>query len=128
MPLPVHVALVGTTSEQVWKASKHFRLSAPGIGPAYLAALDAASGGKVLSISELPPGRIDLWVCLDSAALIEAEALHQSDRAMPRYGRGFYEVLFPEACILIDTADSDERSKLLVSWAQRIMDAWQSTG
>ena len=127
MPRPIHVALVGKNADQVREASKHFRLSAPGIGAAYLAAIDTDSVGKVLAISALPRGQIDLWLCLDRAALVEAEAAHQRDRATPRYGRGFYEEVFPEVCVLLESAHQAEQRTLLASWAQKVIDAWRAT-
>ena len=32
---------------------------------------------------------------------------------MPRYGRGFYEEIFPKACVLLDSANQDEQKKLI---------------
>ncbi len=127
MPRPIHVALAGTHADQVRDASKHFRLSAPGIGAAYLAAIDPDSVGKVLAISALPRGCMDLWLCLDRAALIAAEAAHQRDRAIPRYGRGFYEEVFPEACVLLESAHQAELRTLLASWARKIIVAWRAS-
>lgn len=127
MPRPIHVALVGKTADQVRDASKHFRLSAPGIGAAYLAAIDADAVGKVLAISALPSGCMDLWLCLDRSALVAAEAAHRRDRAMPRYGRGFYEEVFPEACVLLESANPGDQRALLASWAQKIIDAWRAS-
>lgn len=127
IPRPIHVALVGTHADQAREASKHFRLSAPGIGAAYLAAIDTDAVGKVLAISALPRGHIDLWLCLDGAALTAAEAAHQRDRAMLRYGRGFYQDMFPEACVLLESADPGDQRTLLASWARKIIDAWRAT-
>lgn len=128
MPLPIHVALVASTAAQVKEASKCFRLSAPGIGAAYLSAIDAVPNEKISSPTELPPGRIKLWICLDQASFEIAKQLHDRDRRNSRYSRGFYDELLPEACVLIDnTIAAPERKNLLSNWAQRVTDAWYET-
>ena len=53
MPQPIFVVLIGLTVEQVTIARKYFRLSALGMGPAYLCAINAprvkqAGGGHPL--------------------------------------------------------------------------------
>jgi hypothetical protein len=127
MPQPIFVALVGSTTEQVLKASKFFRLSQPGIGAALLAATNALPGGKVIPLDKLPLARIHLWICLDQAALEECESIHQSDRLNPDYYRGFYQELFPAACVLVQHSDPKQQKELLSSWAQKVIQAWVST-
>jgi hypothetical protein len=126
-PQSIFVALVGSSTEQVLKASKYFRLSQPGIGAALLASTNALPGGKVVPLEELPRARIHLWICLDQAALEECKAIHQRDRLTPTYDRGFYEELFPEACVLVQHSSPKQQNQLLSSWAQKVIQAWVST-
>ena len=125
MPQPIQVALVGSTVAQVAAAKKHFRLSAPGIGSAYLSALDATPRGEVVPPSELPKALLTLWLCLDKDALAVAQHLHSQDAQNPRYGRGFYDEHFPQPCVLIETGPSSP--KLLSDWARQIIEAWYAT-
>src|SRR6188768_844479 len=114
MPLPIYVALVGASSEGVKVAKKYFRLSAPGIGPAYYIALDAAAQGNIASPKNLPVGLITLWLCLDQEAFTFAKRFHAQDLKVSRYGRGFYDSVFPEPCLLIEA-----HQKSLSDWAKK---------
>jgi hypothetical protein len=125
MPLPIHVALIGSTVSQVSAAQKHFRLSAPGIGATYLAALNASPGGKIVPPTDLPKAQITLWLCLDGQAFADSKQLHSQDAQSPRYDRGFYDGIFSEACVLIE--GGQDVPKILSAWAQKIIDAWYQT-
>jgi hypothetical protein len=120
MPQPIFIALIGSSKTQVSKAKKHFRLSVPGMGPAYLAALDSQPGEKIAHPSELPKGLITLWVALDLESLSVVRSLHSDDVQLPRYSRGFYAELLPEPCVLIPI---DELSTL----KQKITEAYFET-
>jgi len=125
MPLPIHVALIGSTVSHVSAAQKHFHLSAPGIGAAYLAALNASPGGKIVPPTDLPKAQITLWLCLDAQALAVSKELHSQDAQSPHYDRGLYNDMFPEVCVLID--GGQDAPKILSAWAQKIIDAWYQT-
>ena len=128
MPLPIHVALIGATCDAVTVARKHFRLSAPGIGAAYLSALDAKQKPNIVPPSELPESLITLWVCLDRESLAIAQKIHEKDSQDARYGRGFYKEVFPVSCLLIEQNDSiSERNQRLATLARNIVDAWYGT-
>nr|BAJ07056.1 putative uncharacterized protein [uncultured bacterium] len=125
VPLPIHVALVSSSKKQIASIRRHFRLSAPGIGPAYISALDALPGDTIVTPSQLPKGRIALWITLDSESYKTCMKLHKRDLRMPDYGRGFYSHHFPEACVLIEKSNSPTQlKKTLASWSSRIIDAW----
>lgn len=123
MPQPIFVTLIGSSKVQVSRARKHFRLSAPGIGAAYLAALDAKPGGKIVPPGELPKGLITLWVALDPESLSVARSLHSADRRTARYGRGGYDELLPEPCVLIHESGSKLKDGLR-HWKEKIIAAW----
>ena len=126
MPHPIFVVLIASSTSQVERAKKHFRLSAPGIGAAYLAALDATPGNKIVPPSELPKGLITLWVALDRQSLSVARSLHSDDRRTASYGRGrFYEEYFPEPCVLV-LGDSTLRESL-IDWKEKIIAAWYAS-
>ena len=128
MPQPIHVALVGSTVDIVRRANKYFRLSAPGIGAAYLVTLEPMSSDSIQRLEELPSGRITLWVALDSESLSASQQRHQADLRNPRYSRGFYEDHLPEPCVLVDFEKSASASKKqLAELAQTIIDAWYAT-
>ena len=122
MPLPIHVALICATSDVMSVAKKLFRLSAPGIGPAYYVALDAPAQGDFFSPKDLPTALITLWLCLDQESFALAKQLHAQDLTVPRYGRGFYDSIFPEPCLLIENS-----RKSLSDWSRKIVDAWYET-
>lgn len=128
MSQPIFVVLVGSTADIVRRAKKHFRLSAPGIGPAYLASLESSPSDNIQSLTQLPTGLITLWVALDAASFFEAQIRHRIDLQNPRYDRGFYAELFPEPCILVDLSQSSTESKTrLAELALSIIDAWYAT-
>jgi hypothetical protein len=121
-PLSILVALIGSTVSDVKSATKRFRLKTPGIGPAYLVALDASPGGKIIAPSELPSGQITLWICLDAAAYDEATNRHLLDQKTAGYHRSFYDELLPQACILVE--DWRENPQVLEMWVDSITTAW----
>jgi len=128
MPQPIHVALVGRTAEVVRRAKKHFRLSAPGIGAAYLVTLDPVDSDSVLSFEDLPPGRITFWVALDGNSLSASRKQHQIDRMNPNYSRGFYEQDLPEPCVLVDFDKPTSASqKQLADLAEKVVEAWYAS-
>lgn len=125
MPLPIHVALIGSTVEQVVAAKKSFRLSTPGIGAPYLSALNVEPGGKILTPTDLPKALITIWLCLDPQSLAVSKKLHSQDIRNPQYGRGSYEELLPEPCVLV--GDEKVSSAVLKEWAEKITEAWLAT-
>lgn len=125
MPLPIHVVLIASTVDQVTIAQKHFRLSVPGIGTAYLAAIDAEPGNKIAPPAELPKALITLWLCLDQESFIVTNDLHNQDVTNHRYGRCFYANDFPEPCVLIE--GWQESPQVLTGWAEKIIAAWYAT-
>ena len=128
MPQPIHVALVGSTTEIVQNAKRHFRLGDPGIGPVLLAALNAGSDDQIKPLSELPHDLIDLWVALDHESYMASQTRHHSDSSSPRYSRGFYNELLPEPCVIIEFEQSPEKSKLaLNNLVKQIVEAWYAT-
>jgi hypothetical protein len=128
MPQPIFVALVGEETSKVSRSTRSFRLSAPGIGGAYYCALDAGSEGRIVHPQSLRPGLVTLWICLDRSSLEACEALNARDRTLPGYGRGFYDEIFPEACVLVPDHGTVHQKNLLQDWAKKIIDAWYSTG
>ena len=65
MPQPIHVVLIGSSKIEITQLRKSFRLSAPGMGPAYFAALGASPGEEIVRPKDLPYAEIDLWIALD---------------------------------------------------------------
>jgi len=125
MPVPLHVALVGSSRKQVALGKRHFRLSVPGMGPAYLSALDAIPGEDIVHPSKLPKRLMTLWVALDAEAFDLCNKLHAKDLRIPGYSRWFYDEDFPEACILIQAGKSnDELKKALTHLRERIISAY----
>ena len=128
MPQPVHVALVGRTADIVRRAKKHFRLTAPGIGAAYLAALEPEPSALIRPLDELPKGLITVWVALDDESFTASLQRHQDDRTNARYSRGFYDEHLPEPCILVDLEGSSRAfENRLAELAQRVVEAWYAT-
>ena len=96
--------------------------------PAYLIALDANSANKNIHPSEVPKGRITLWLALDAAAFSFCKECHSRDLRIPRYRRGYYGDIFPEACVLIDESKSNkEIAETLACWRQKIIDAYEAS-
>ena len=127
MPLPIHIVLIGSSSERIRSARRHLRLSTPGIGAPYLCALDAEAGNGILPPAELSKALITLWLALDSQSLQVAQKLHSGDLRTPRYGRGFYADLLPEACMLVEGDTPSQQHVALKDWERRITDAWYKT-
>ena len=128
MPQPIHVALVGSSAELVSRAKTHFRLSAPGIGAAYLATLDLECTDPIRRLDDIPTGLIQLWVALDREALAASQNHYRSDVRNSTYNRGFFDELLPDACILVDYERSPSAAKKeLAALAQRIIKAWYDT-
>ena len=78
---------------------KDFRLSAPGIGPPYLAKRETRPSHDVPPLTRIPAAQIVLWVALDTKSFAAAQTRHRDDLRNPRYDRGFYNDHFPEPCI-----------------------------
>lgn len=128
MPQPIFVALIGSSADIVRRAKRHFRLEAPGIGPAYVASLATLRAEDVPPLSQIPVNQIALWIALDDTSFSAAQLRHRSDLNNPRYSRGFYSEHFPEPCILIDFDRSPaESGKQLTELAQQIIAAWYET-
>ena len=125
MPQPIHVALIGSSADVVRQAKEHFRLSAPGIGAAYMVCVDANSGDMIVRLDNVPKGLIHLWVALDKEALSAAQARHQSDAQQPSYNRGFYDNSLPDPCVLVDYEHSPSVAKTqLAKLARKVIEAW----
>ena len=128
MPQPIYVALVGSTADVVRRARKHFRLSAPGIGPPCLAKLETRPSHDVPRLTQIPAAQIVLWVALDTKSFAAAQTRHRDDLRNSRYDRGFYNVHFPEPCILVDfDRNPKEAKKQLAELALRVIEAWYAT-
>jgi hypothetical protein len=128
IPQPIHVALVGSSRDEIRRLRRHFRFSQPGIGPAFFAALDATPGDTIVAPADLPIGIITLWLCLGRETFEVCAVLHGRDRRMPGYDRGFYEQIFPAACVQLEDRRSMRRLRQdLSDWAHRITEAWFST-
>nr|WP_123784874.1 hypothetical protein [Pirellula staleyi] len=128
MPQPIHVALVGATSDIVRRAKKHFRLSTPGIGAAFLATLERTSTEPIIRFEDLPNGLITLWITLDHESLSASRQRHDADLLNPCYCRGFYEHHLPESCVLVDFEKSWPASKKqLARLSEQIAAAWYAT-
>lgn len=102
-------------------------MSTPGIGPAFYSSIDAASEGKILPPNKIPRSRIALWLCLDKESFIVANNLHSQDLKSVNYDRGFYNIHFPEACILLNYKSEKERNLQLKDWENKITETWIST-
>lgn len=128
MPQRIFVALIGSTPDRVHRAKKFFRLSTPGLEPAYLASLEGERSGNIYSLEQLPKNQITIWIALDPESFLAATLQHQNDLLNPRYSRGFYDELLPEPCVLVNIDQSPEESKrLLADLAQEITNAWYAS-
>ncbi len=128
MPQPIHVVLLGSTVDIVRKAKKYFRLSAPGIGPPYLATLDGECSDPIRRLDDVPTGLIHLWVTLDKSAFLASQDRYRLDTQHPHYDRGFYGELLPNPCVLVDFERSPTTAKKELSkLADEIISAWYDT-
>jgi hypothetical protein len=128
MPQPIHVALVGSTADIVRKAKRQFRLSEPGIGAAYLATMEQTNSDTIVHFDKLPWGLVTLWIALDHESFVASRQRHAQDSLNPRYSRGHYAELLPEACILVDFENSETASKKrLIQLAAQISKAWYAS-
>ncbi len=127
-PWRLDVALVGSTVVEVLTVKKHFRLSAPGMVPPHLAALDALAGDGIAPPDKLICAVIKLWVCLDHESLAVAEGIVAKNLVVRFFElNSFYEV-FPGKCILVEgRSGSKARVRALSKLAQRIIAVWHKT-
>ncbi len=126
VPLPIHVALIGSSRERVSSLRKHFRLC--DVGSIYYSAIDAIPGERVVPLFTLPRGLITLWLCLDPDAHSASVEFHARDRQLRHYSRICYDEHFPEPCVLLDGGKSvREMRSLLSGWMVRIREAHAAT-